>query len=254
MIPHFQGINSCVLACSGPSLNKVDVFSLGLPVIVVSTAIRKIPKPQYWALADRLNKMHGPEGDAAWKDKNIIKIIPQSKIIKGDDSFIVAEYRNAGKNQELSSTLYEPGYPLLRGPHKSVTFILQWLHINGIKNIIFAGNDLKADTFEEKYAYKLEAHDMRKRGNFKKTLDQVANTMKSWYPIAKQKGYEWYSWECGAEFEKLVPKFTDEIKKKLSSDKEPKTVKKIIIKKETRTSNDILKESLENFKNSINRL
>jgi hypothetical protein len=70
MKPYFQEIDSCVLACSGPSLNKVDVFSLGLPVVAVSTAIRKIPNPDFWALADRLNKMHGQEGERAWSRKN----------------------------------------------------------------------------------------------------------------------------------------------------------------------------------------
>jgi hypothetical protein len=42
---------ACVLACSGPSLNLVDVFSLGLPVVAVSTVIRKITNPNYWIIA-----------------------------------------------------------------------------------------------------------------------------------------------------------------------------------------------------------
>jgi len=255
MKPYFQEIDSCVLACSGPSLNKVDVFSLGLPVVAVSTAIRKIPNPDFWALADRLNKMHGQEGERAWSSKKIIKIVPQSKIIKGDDSFIRAEYKNSGRQEELTQTLFVPGLPLLRGPHKSVTFIIQWLHINGIKNIIFAGNDLKANSFEEKYAYKLETHDMRKKGNFKTTLDQVAKTMKAWYPIAKSKGFEWYSWECGEEFEKLVPKFTRLTKFEF------KTNKGLVNKKEKleeaykrrKTSQEILNDSVERLKNSFKK-
>ena len=48
--------NTCVLACSGPSLNTVDPFSLGLPVVVVSTAIRKITKPHFWIIADYLKE------------------------------------------------------------------------------------------------------------------------------------------------------------------------------------------------------
>jgi len=258
MQPYFQETDSCVLACSGPSLNKVDVFSLGLPVIVVSTAIRVIPNPNFWALADRLNTMHGPEGEKAWNNNKIIKIIPKSKIIKGgDSSFIKVDYSNSGRQKEVSKVLFVPGHPLLRGPHKSVTFIIQWLHVNGIKNIIFAGNDLKANSFEEKYAYKLQNHDMKKRGNFKKTIDQVANTMKVWYPIAKSKGFEWYSWECGEEFEKLVPKFTEETHKKIMSrNKVIKKINKEVIKKTIKNiprSQEILNDSVERLKNSFRK-
>lgn len=255
MKPYFQETDSCVLACSGPSLNKVDVFSLGLPVVAVSTAIRVIPNPDFWSLADRLNTMHGKEGNSAWKNENIIKIVPQNQVIKADSSFIRVEYKSAGRNDEVYKTLFLPGYPLVRGPHKTVTFIIQWLHINGIKNIIFAGNDLKANTFEEKYAYKLENHDMRKKGNFKKTIDQVASTMKVWYPIAKSKGFEWYSWECGSEFEKLVPKFTKEVQEEIMARK--KATKKEV-KKETKNiikeTNDNIPRSQQILKNSIERL
>lgn len=257
MQPYFQETDSCVLACSGPSLNKVDVFSLDLPVVVVSTAIRAIPNPNFWALADRLNKMHGPEGSNAWKNKNIIKIVPQNQIIKGDGSFIKVDYKGAGRQGEIHKLLFTPGHSLLRGPHKTVTFIIQWLHVNGIKNIIFAGNDLKANSFEEKYAYKLENHDMRKKGNFKKTIDQVANTMKVWYPIAKAKGFEWYSWECGEEFEKLVPKFTKEIQEEIMARKKAtkKTTKKVIKKttKKIPRSQEILNDSVERLKNSFRK-
>ena len=268
MEQYFQG-DTCVLACSGPSLNNVDVLSLGLPVVVVSTAIRKIPNPDFWAVADNLNSMHGPEGKSAWNNSEIRKVVPQSKIIKGGPSFISVPYSASGKQGEVSKTLFEKGYPLLRGPHKTVTFVIQWLHVNGIKNIIFAGNDLAADNFESKYAYKLESFDMRKKGNFKKTLDQVTKTLKIWHPIARQKGFEWYSWKCGHVFESLVPRFTEEMEKEYMAKKtkkkeietvEPttktrkKTKKKVveIPEVEILDSQKILEETTKNFVNTVN--
>lgn len=257
MEQYFPG-DACVLACSGPSLNNVDVFSLNLPIVVVSTAIRKIPKPHFWTIADNLNAMHGPEGKNAWNDISIKKIVPENKAIKGDSSFIRVPYASSGKQGEISKTLFEPGYPLLRGPHKTVTFVIQWLHLNGIKKIIFAGNDLTADTFESKYAYKLEAYDMRKRGNFKKTLDQVTKTLKVWYPIALQKNFEWYSWKCGHVFESMVPKFTEELEKQYTTIKKieitTETVCEVIkINKEEKQLNSerLLKETISNLKKTI---
>lgn len=212
MEQYFQG-DTCIVACSGPSLNKVDVHSLKLPIVVISTAIRSIPNPDFWALADNLNNMHGTEGKNAWENTSIKKVIPESKIIKGDSSFIRVQYSSSGRVNEVSQTLFERGYPLIRGPHKTITFAIQWLHTVGIKKIIFAGNDLSADSFENKYSYKLESYDMRKKPNFKKTLDQVTKTMKVWYPIARQKGFEWYSWKCGHVFESMVPSFSEEMEK-----------------------------------------
>lgn len=253
MEQYFQG-DSCILACSGPSLNNVDVFSLNLPIVVVSTAIRKIPNPHFWTIADNLNTMHGPEGKNAWNDLSIKKIVPENKAIKGNSSFILVPYASSGRQGEITKTLFEPGYPLLRGPHKTVTFIIQWLHINGIKKIIFAGNDLTADTFENKYAYKLESYDMRKKGNFKKTLDQVSRTLKVWYPIALQKGFEWYSWKCGHVFESMVPKFTEELEKQYTTIKKIETTTETVcevikINKEEKQLNSerLLKESIDNF-------
>lgn len=253
MHQYFQN-ETCVLACSGPSLNNVDVFSLNLPVVAVSTAIRKISNPNFWALADNLNNMHGEEGKLAWNDVNIPKVIPDNKAIKSGTGFIPVRYSSSGKQGEITNTLFDPNYPLLRGPHKTVTFAIQWLHVNGIKNIIFAGNDLKAETFETKYAYKLEQFDMKKRGNFQKTLNQVERTLAVWYPIAKQKGFEWYSWKCGHVFENMVPSFTEQMEIEF---KQKNPIKKIFNTKEniiTKTDiipHNILKTSQKTLINNI---
>jgi hypothetical protein len=213
----------CVIACSGPSLNKVDCFSLGIPVVVVSTAIRSLKRGDYWVLADMLNQMHGDEGKEAWKDKSTKKVIPSNTSSRSKykhlEDFILVDCNESNKaNDDLNNRLFEPGQPLIRGPHKSVSMAFQWAHLNGATKIIFAGNDLTADTMETKYAYPTQEFDLKKKHNFLKTLEQVQMCMEGWYPIAKKRGFEWYSWECGSVFERMVQKFEpsmlDDLKKK----------------------------------------
>lgn len=205
-------VDTCVVACSGPSLNKVDVFSLGVPVCAISTAIRSITEPHYWFLADFLNEMHGEEGKAAWGNMDIVKVIPETNRKGYGNNIIGADYmKSKDMNPFYETVLFDPSKPILRGPHKTITFAIQWLHLNGVKNIIFAGNDLKADTFDQKYSYQIKEHDKKKQKNFVKTIDQVKDALKLWYPLARAKGYNWYSWECGPIFEEIVPKFTEDM-------------------------------------------
>jgi hypothetical protein len=209
---HLFPVDTCVVACSGPSLNKVDVFSLGIPVCAISTAIRSIPNPNYWFIADHLNEMHGQQGKTAWMDENIIKVVPEKSLRSQGKGVIQHPYmENREANKQYETLLFDPSKPLLRGPHKTLTFALQWLHVSGVKKLIFAGNDLDAENFESKYSYQLEGYDKKKQHNFKKTLDQIKEALFKWYPVAKSKGFEWYSWECGPVFESLVPKFNKEV-------------------------------------------
>jgi hypothetical protein len=204
--------DTCVVACSGPSLNKVNVASLGLPVCAISTTIRSIPNPDFWFIADHLNEMHGQEGQDAWNNESIVKIVP-NKVGKTPGRKVITHAYHEGRepNQHYQTLLFDPNKPLLRGPHKTLTFAIQWLHVCGVKNIIFAGNDLEALSFDTKYSYELKNFDTKKQHNFKKTLDQIKGALVSWYPVALSKGYNWYSWECGSVFESFVPKFNEEI-------------------------------------------
>lgn len=215
-------VDTCVVACSGPSLNKVDVFSLGLPVCAISTAIRTIKEPNYWFIADHLNEMHGQEGKDAWINPNIVKVVP-NKTPKSPGMNIVQQAYREGReaNRQYETLLFKPNEPLLRGPHKTLTFAIQWLHISGVKKIIFAGNDLIAESFETKYSYPLEQFDRKKQHNFKKTLDQIKDYLRIWYPVAKAKGFEWYSWNCGSEFEAIVPSYNDELLQNIQQHSNP---------------------------------
>jgi hypothetical protein len=201
--------DTCVLACSGPSLNSVDVYSLGLPVAAVSTAIRKISRPNYWLLADYLNEMHGEEGKIAYEDPSIIKVVPDNKISANSNpqSLVLCKYDTSTRWPDLDKHLFSGNQPFVRGPHKSVTFGIQWLHFIGVKRIIWAGNDLSASSMRGKYCYEVKDFDMKKEYNYHKTLDQTTEALRKWYPIALQRGFEWYSWNCGPVFESFVPKF-----------------------------------------------
>ena len=201
--------NTCVLACSGPSLNMVDPFSLGLPVVAVSTVIRKINKPHFWIMADYLNEMHGTEGANAYSNPEIIKVLPEGKVSSGANaqSVVLCNYDTHTRWPDLESSLFTGNQPFIRGPHKSVTFAVQWLHYIGVKNIIWVGNDLKANSMKEKYCYEVQEFDMKKAYNYDKTLDQTAEALRQWYPIAVKRGFKWFSWNCGSVFESFVPKF-----------------------------------------------
>lgn len=214
--------DTCVLVCSGPSLNLVDPFELGVPVVVISTAIRVITNPHYWILADQLNEMHGEPGNIAYQNENIIKILPTGKISSKnkDSTRSFKEYNYASSDREFSnidSHLFSGKLPFIKGPHKSVTFGIQWLHYVGVKNVIWVGNDLRAESPQKKYAYESNSIDLRKSYNYHVTIDQVHNTLENWYPKAKNKGFNWYSWNCGEIFESFVPKFDYENFKKQSN-------------------------------------
>ena len=213
----------CVIACSGPSLNKVDCFSLGIPVLVISTAIRSLKRADYWLLADYLNEMHGEEGKTAWDDGNIKKVIPinknNTKKVQDKRDFILVNMRETNlATDDHHKNLFDPTIPMFRGPHKTITMAIQWAHCNGATKLIFVGNDLKADSVESKYAYSSKPFDLKKKHNFAKTLDQVRGCLTAWYPIAKSRGFEWYSWESGEIFSAMVPKFEpsmlEDVKKK----------------------------------------
>lgn len=206
--------DTCVLVCSGPSLNLVNPFELGLPVVVISTAIRKITNPHYWILADHLNEMHGQQGNVAYQNENIVKIVPTGKISGKHRSdlrtYCEFDYTSSDNHiTDKNNHLFSGKLPFLRGPHKTVTFGVQWLYHVGVRNIIWVGNDLHAKSATEKYAYESNETDLKKAYNYNVTIDQVHETLKSWYDIAKTRnlGFNWYSWKCGEIFEKFVPAF-----------------------------------------------
>jgi len=256
-----KNYETIVFACSGPSLNKVDVFSLGFPVAAISTTIRKITNPHIWIYSDYLNEMHGEEGKQVYVAEQIIKIVQEGKTSNHLPGKNVHAYRSFTNNRtfEAEQHLFDFSRSFARGPHKSITFGIQWAHSVGFKNIIFAGNDLSADSMESKYCYQVTQTDIKKKHNFKRTLDEVHGAMVQWYPIAKRKGYNWYSWECGQIFDNIVPKLTDNIvedlKKKLVNKLiETKLEKQNIIEEKIETKNAEYKDSVSKYMQLISKV
>jgi len=228
MAKPFKG-GTIVLACSGPSLNKINPFSLGYPVVAISTAIRadafKYRRPHAWVLVDmpvdkKLYKgkrgqfLHTKQSLQHWKNPEVLKVMPsyrRKKIQnKGPNQFKFYRYdtiedKKKRKRPETEE-VFNGKMPFVRGPGMSITFGLQWCHYVGIRTIIFTGCDLVAPSIETKYAYNIEHKDKQKRFN-KDQLSRVKNTLKRWYPIAQRKGFKWYNWQSGPVLGSIIPPF-----------------------------------------------
>ena len=220
--------DTVILVCSGPSFNKVkdDIYALNLPIVAVSTSIRLIPDPDVWVFADNVNKFHGKEGRKAWLNDDIHKVIPtgRGKIQKGVEGINVERVkysRNAkpgevfkkyidGKLVEKGEgvrDLFDGKVPIYRGPHKSVTVAIQWLHLVGVKNVIWIGADLTATSIDDKYAYQVNDYDKTKRANYLRTLTATERYIRRWWPKAQSKGLKWFSWSPGGHMDNIVPVF-----------------------------------------------
>lgn len=104
------------MACSGPSLNKVDVFSLGLPVVAISTTIRKIPNPDYWVCSDYINEMHADEGRCAYENPDIVKIFQEDKIMNAEKAKNLFTYKvhKTNKTSNVPTDLFDFSKPFIR--------------------------------------------------------------------------------------------------------------------------------------------
>ena len=220
--------DTVILACSGPSFNKVkdDIYDLNLPIVAVSTTIRLIPNPDVWVFADNVNKFHGKPGRQAWLNPKIHKVIPtgRGKIQKGVEGVNVERVkysRNAKPGQvfkkyvdgklvekgEGSRDVFDGKVPIYRGPHKSVTVAIQWLHLVGVKNVIWVGTDLTANSINDKYAYEVNDYDRTKKANYLRTLTATERYIRRWWPKAQSKGLKWFSWSPGGHMDNIVPIF-----------------------------------------------
>tara|TARA_Y100000004_G_scaffold126365_1_gene142225 strand:+ start:1 stop:1749 length:1749 start_codon:yes stop_codon:yes gene_type:complete len=220
--------DTVILACSGPSYNLVkdDLHALNLPIVAVSTTIRLIPEPDVWVFADNVNKFHGKQGRKAWLNPNIHKVIPtgRGKIQKGVEGVNVERVkysRNAKPGQvykkyvdgklvdkgEGVREVFDGKVPIYRGPHKSVTVAIQWLHLVGVKNVIWVGADLTATSIDDKYAYETTPYDRTKKANYLRTLTATERYIRRWWPKAQSKGLKWFSWSPGGHMDNIVPIF-----------------------------------------------
>ena len=219
--------DTVVLACSGPSLNKINPFSLGFPVVAISTAIRadvfKHTKPDAWALVDvPIDRksyqgksgqfLHTKQSLQYWEDSEVLKVMPayRRKTVKNKSNFIFYDYDGIKDSKKRKipqiKEVFNGKTPFVRGPGMSITFALQWCHYVGVRTIIFTGCDLVAPSIETKYAYNIQHEDKKKRFN-EDQLSRVKNILKQWYPIAQRKGFKWYNWQSGPVLGSIIPSY-----------------------------------------------
>jgi hypothetical protein len=182
-----------ILACSGPSLNTVDVFEPGYPVAAISTAIRALKaKPAYWFLIDHIRRVHLPEGQAALLDPDVQTVTPEGRKREYQPEPPNTTWVRVNQNHYADAGReFLDGGPLLKAGNKSVLFAVQWLCLQGFDQFIFAGCDL-----EPGYAYRT-VEIVRDRERQMEGLNQVYDTLKGWVPKARERGIEMLSWSPG---------------------------------------------------------
>jgi len=204
--------DTVVLACSGPSLFKVNLRSAGVPIVAVSTAIRnpQLAKPDVWAFADRLNHNHGDHRTDVWEDPDVIKIVPAYTRNAGGKNVIRVPYTH-GKGSDRKHMAHGRDYmdgklPLMRDTHKSVTFALGWLAFTGVKTIIICGCDLRSGRqHDEKYGYPMLGANARRAGSrLNSSLAQTYHSLKQFAKCAEKYGIRLVSWSPGGRTEEFM--------------------------------------------------
>ena len=194
---------TCILACGGPSLNKIDIYETDYPIVACSTAIRKLyhgkRKPVAWISVNKVHKfredgVYGYEGREAYLDKDVLKVHPAFSAV----------YRGKPRPKQI-----EWDKPLKA---------IDWLVASGVKNILFAGNDLTAPDFKNKYAFDFDKkwdgrktkEDKRKGRAPEWDFDRVLLELKHrWFekPNLKKKGHKWYCYSPGSPLEEFLPTY-----------------------------------------------
>ena len=197
-----------IMCCSGPSLRKVDVFAPGLPVAVVSTAIRTVPGPDYWIFVDRATHKHGDEGQFACGSPKIRKIMPSGRS-KGCKVYLNTIWVGVTDQTKSRKRSFMDGGnpPIITQFKRSSLFAIQWLIVEGFNDIIFAGCDLSASR-EDPYSYKasmVEKLLRRQNQGHKRELVQLAD----WTKIAASKGVRFLSWSPGSVINRFMEPFDE---------------------------------------------
>lgn len=94
LVPHSSlDRGEIIIAGSGSSLAKESINKLDWPILAVSSAIRgwykneSMRQPDYWCVADHIDKHHYPEAEEAFYDRSIIKILPQNVAVADKGRF-----------------------------------------------------------------------------------------------------------------------------------------------------------------------
>jgi hypothetical protein len=186
-------VKGVVIACAGPSLGSVDPWSAGWPVCAVSTAIRHIPRPTWWATLDGLQASHGPEGCDACASGEVQVLVPTYKRVPTKGMIQVPYARRT--IEDAGREPFDGRLPLMRSRHLSVLFALQWLAREGHDLIIFAGCELAAAR-EKPYVYG-RAIPKTNFDHLRTICTSLYHVFEKWTPMAAEAGIRLVDWSGG---------------------------------------------------------
>lgn len=194
-----------IIAGSGPSLRHRldDIAALDIPVAAVSTAIRVLPKPDYWVLLDDINHHHGGQKAlVVARDESVRKAIPSHRhyfwakfpnVEMVDMHSPKSQVRDDSVRGKVHRQYFDGRGGVLRGYNRSMTFATQWafLHFNCA---IFCGVDHRTDPSKPYvYDYKLKPSQINSQNNNHRS--ELAQLIE-WSPIAHAAGYVWLDWNA----------------------------------------------------------
>ena len=216
--------DTVVIACSGPSLNKVKLEdeegNKKFPIIAVSTAIRKVNNPDVGCAAQKISRVqkrptqYGKEGKRAFNNKRILKVYPASKGMRGKRAVGRGSSRNSGQGRlrnHPGDLIYVDNSDRIT---LSVVVAIDWIYnCTNVKNVLLCGCDLRANNFENKYSYKYDAkYDTKIVNRYKKlkalpdhgyerTLYEIR------YRVEKYKTLNFKSWRPGGRIEEFMSRY-----------------------------------------------
>lgn len=198
-------MNPVIVACAGPSLNRVDVYAPGYPIAAISTAIQCVPFPRYWILVDPCNPQHGPEGVAAMKDDRIIKVIQQTRLPNFRKAVNVVSAPRC-KLYDDRKFKFITSNRILNARNQSVLFGIQWLALHGkFDTIIICGCDLQSEPGGH-YAHGGVVTDKMRHCKVKK-FRFVEEHLRAWEPQARDAGISLLHWDCGPVLDSFMERF-----------------------------------------------
>ena len=195
-----------IMACSGPSLDLVDIWAPNVPVCAVSTVIRNrqffAHRPEYWVLVDRINPNHGPTGHSMGKATDVIKVSPEARR-KTYGKWPAWEFAKRHGRTDDKKIPFGAGGKLLCGGNQSSSFACQWLALEaGYSTVIFAGCDFSTDAGKE------HCHDRRRKPRERisqaKSLAIVLGMLRAWTVTASEMGITFMSGSPGSPLEDFM--------------------------------------------------
>lgn len=208
-------VRPVVVACAGMSAKAVDPFEAGLPVAVVSTAIRLYADSMtsdqaMWYLTDPDNGQYGAEGTRAYADPSLLKFVPQTKMRTDHDltanvhvvpvaSCSHRIMRNTGRD------ILDGKLPLFSSP-LSLYFTLQHLVYLGFTDMILTGVDFRLNehNFEHAWSNKSLANPAD-RSRRQLLLSKSFDTMREYIEAGRRHGITFRHNSPGGRAHQIMP-------------------------------------------------